>query len=69
MLSDKKIFFNELPYISLCKGGGAIFGPRDIIWTDLEKVHQVMLQTKYQALGLVVSDKKIFLWFSLYKPM
>ena len=30
----------------------------------------MMLHTKYQgSIGLMVSDKKIFLCFSLYKPM
>ena len=44
------------------QGGGV--GPRAIIWVE---VHQVMLHTK--TLGHIVSDKKIFSCFSLYKPM
>ena len=42
-LSDKKIFFMLLPYISQCETsdplGGAIFGPRDIIWPNLVEVY------------------------------
>ena len=36
------------------------FGPRGIIYTNLLEVHKVMLHTKYQALGLMVSDKNFF---------
>ena len=46
-------FFNVFLCISLCKTcdprDGAIFGPRDIILTNLQNVHQVMLYTKYQG--------------------
>ena len=68
--------------------GGAIFGPRDIIWTNLEKVQQVMLHNKYKGsrtcgfrqedlfnvfpylfFVIMVSVKKIFPCFSLYRPV
>ena len=44
IVSDKKkLFFHRLPYIGLCKTcdpwGGAIFGPRNIILTDLVEVY------------------------------
>ena len=53
MVSDKEIF-SCFPYNkSLCNtcdpGGRAIFGPRDIICTNLVRVHYVMLHTKYQG--------------------
>ena len=38
-------------YIKLCNPltpGGAIFGHRSLILTNLEEVHQVMLHAKYQ---------------------
>ena len=41
-------------------------------WTNLVEVHQMMLHTKYQdsrPYDFRLWDKKIFSWFSLYKPM
>ena len=66
--------FSCFPHISLCKiydpWGRFIFGSNGIIWTNMIEVDLVMLHTKYQVLGLVVSDKKTFSCFpyiSLYK--
>ena len=65
-------FSHVFPYISLCKTcnpqSGAIFGPRDIIWTNLVESTSGCYIPNIKALGLMVSDK-IFSCFSLYKPM
>ena len=45
-------------YVPSCDPrGGANTDPRGIIWTNLVEVHKEMLQTKYQALRLPVSEK------------
>ena len=49
-------------YISLCKNM-SVFGPRGITCTNLVEVQQKVLHIK--ALGLMVSDKKIFRGFVL----
>ena len=43
--------------------GGINLCTRGIIWTNLVKVYYVMLHTKYQTLGIMVSDKNIFSMF------
>ena len=74
MVSDKMDFFNVFPYISLFKicdpRGGAIFGPRGIIWTNLVEVHYVMLHTKHQGsrpYGFRQEDFSTFSLLSLCK--
>ena len=50
--------------------GGAIFGPRGIIWTNLIEVHSVMLHTKYQGstpYGFRQEDFSMFSLLSLCK--
>ena len=63
------MIFSRFPYISLCKTidpkGGAIFGPRAIILTNMEKVHKVMLHTKYQGSRPSGFRQEDFFTFSL----
>ena len=66
-------FFNVFPNINLCTTydpvGGAIFGPRDIIWTNLLKIYWFMLHTKYQGFRPCGFRQEDYSWFSPYKPM
>ena len=60
--------FKVFPFISLCKTWGlGHFWPQGYNLNKIGKGSQG--DATYKALGLVVSDKKIFSWFSLYKPM
>ena len=61
--------FYKKAYVKHVTPGQAIFGPRDIICTNLVEVTLVMLIPNIKAIGLLVSVKKIFSWFSPYKPM
>ena len=49
--------------------GVANLDPRGMIGRIYVDYHLTLLHTKYQALGLVVLEKKIFKCFSHYKPM
>ena len=42
---------------------GAIFDPRGMVGRIYREGHYTLLHTKYEALGLVVSAKKIFFFF------
>ena len=63
-------YFSHYPYISLCKtcdpGGGTIFGPNG---HNLDRLGKGPLDDatnpNIKALGLVVSDKKIFKSFHI----
>ena len=44
MVSGKKIF-----HVNMWPRGGAIFGPKGIIWTNMVEVHLIMLHTKYKG--------------------
>ena len=61
-------FQTRSPNVSLCKTldprGGAIFGHRGIILTNLVEVHQVMLHIKYQGSRLSGFRQEDFLMFS-----
>ena len=51
--------------------GGAIFGPRGIIWTNLVEVHKVKLRTKYQGSRPYENRQKhlsiyIYIYISIY---
>ena len=73
VVSEKKIFL----CFSHCKSmadndprGGAIFDPRGIIGKIYVEDHYILLHTNMKALGLVVSEKKIFFYvFSHCKSM
>ena len=43
--------------------------PRGMVGRIYEEDHYTLLHTKYEALGLVVSEKKLFLCFSHCKSM
>ena len=67
-------FCLKLPYRYLLKAchvpgdtwGRADFGPRGIIWTNWVEVHyRSCYIPNIKALGLMVSDKKIFFMFFL----
>ena len=61
MVSDKKIPINaNVKYVT--PRAGPFFGAGDII-------HKVMLHTKYYGSSLMVSYKKIFSCFSLFKSL
>ena len=46
-----------MSHVTLARGH---FGPRGIIYTNLLEVHKVHIIPNIKALGLMVSDKKIF---------
>ena len=48
--------------------GRAIFDPRGMIGRVYIEDHYTLLHTKYESLGLVVFEKKIFFMFFLMTP-
>ena len=66
-----EIFFKVFSCISLCKTcqpwGGAIFGPRVIIWTILAESTRWSYVSNIKGLGLLLSDKEIFPYMGLCK--
>ena len=60
--------FLRFSYTTLCKSdkpwGGAIFGPRVIICTNLVEEHRVKLQTKYERSRLYCFREEDFIRFS-----
>ena len=70
VVSEKKIFFfYVLPMTPLPHQGGACMNPRGTVGRIYKEDHYTLLLTKMKALGLVVSEKKIFFMFSHCKSM
>ena len=57
VISEKKIF---LCFIHDAPGVGAPMDPRGTVGRIYKEDHYTLLHTKYEHLGLVVSEKKIF---------